>query len=252
MLTTYVLCLTASFIGGIIDSIAGGGGLLTMPAMLLAGLPPHATLGTGKFASTIGTVPALLNYARNGFVVWRMVPAGVACALLGSWCGSLLALRLDSSTLGKVLICLLPVGLLVTLLPKKERSVSPLPQTGWRFWTSLAGVTFGVGMYDGFFGPGAGSFFILAFHFILRMGLVESSGTAKVFNLTSNAGAMIAFCLSGHVWYALAVPMACASMAGNWLGSRLAICTGPALVKKFLGVSLMLLMATLIFRAVRQ
>ena len=252
MFTVYALCLTASFVGGVIDSIAGGGGLITMPAMLLAGLPPHVTLGTGKFASTIGTVPALLNYARSGFVVWRMVPAGVACALAGSWAGSSLALLLDSSTLGNILICLLPIGLLATLCPKKSGEGVPRPQQGWLFWGVMCTVAFAVGMYDGFFGPGTGSFFIIAFHFILRMGLVEASGTAKVFNLASNAGAMITFCIGGKVWYALAVPMACASMTGNWVGSRLAICMGPGIVRKFLGVSLAILMLTLIVRAVQQ
>ena len=249
MLATLSICVTASFVAGVIDSIAGGGGLITLPAMLLAGLPPHMALGTGKFAATLGTLVALLNYARNQLVNWRIAPFGVLCALIGSWSGSQLALHLDSAVLGKVLFFLLPVGMLVTLMPKeKAQQIRPSVCSGVRFWVAMPLVSFGVALYDGFFGPGAGSFFIIAFHWILYLGLVEASATAKLFNLASNVGAFIAFCLNGQVLYAVALPMACASVAGNWLGSRMAIRTGAGAVRRFLIVSLCLLMATLLYR----
>ncbi|HIU18401.1 MAG TPA: TSUP family transporter [Candidatus Avidesulfovibrio excrementigallinarum] len=248
MLITLSICVTASFVAGFIDSIAGGGGLITLPAMLLAGLPPHMALGTGKFAATLGTLVALLNYARNHLVNWHIAPFGVLCALIGSWSGSQLALHLDSAVLGKVLVFLLPVGMLVTFMPKEKPQIRPLVCSGVRFWLVMPLVSFGVAFYDGFFGPGAGSFFIIAFHWILYLGLVEASATAKLFNLASNVGAFIAFCVNGQVLYAVALPMACASIAGNWLGSRMAIRTGAGAVRKFLIVSLCLLMATLLYR----
>lgn len=248
MLTTIIVCSVATFIAGVVDSIAGGGGLITMPAMLLMGVPPHYTLGTGKFATSLGTGLALFNFARNNLVLWRIAGMGVVFSLIGAYLGSRLALHIDSAVMGKVLVALLPVGMLVTLIPKKDSGGTVDDVTGYRYWLFVPAVSLLVGGYDGFFGPGAGSFFILAFHWVLRMGLIQASATAKVFNLASNVGSLIAFLISGHVLFALAIPMAIASMAGNWMGSRLAIRAGADMVRKFLLVSLTLLLATLVWR----
>lgn len=248
MTITLIVCVIASFVAGVIDSIAGGGGLISLPAMLLTGVPPHMALGTGKFASTLGTTLALFNFARNNLVMWRIALIGIIFSLLGAYFGSSLALLIDSEFMGKILVALLPVGMAMTLLPKKELSGPAGLVTGGKFWVFVPLVSFTVGAYDGFFGPGAGSFFILAFHWVLRMGLIEASATAKVFNLASNAGALIAFLLNGKVLFMLALPMAVASMAGNWVGSRMAIKAGPGMVRKFLLVSMTLLLLTLIWQ----
>ncbi len=247
---TVTFCTLATFAAGVVDSIAGGGGLITMPALLLSGVPPHLTMGTSKFASTLGTVAALFNYARRGYVLWRIAPVGIAFSLFGAWCGSVLALHLDSAVLGRIMVAMLPFGMLLTLLPKKEQTVAAGPLSSGRFWLCAAVVSFVVGAYDGFFGPGAGSFFILAFHWILRMGLVEASAVSKVLNLASNFGALIAFLWAGKVLFALALPMAVAGICGNWLGSRLALRLGAPLVRRFLLVSMGLLLCTLIWRYV--
>lgn len=240
--------IMASYAAGVLDSIAGGGGLITMPALLLAGVPPHACLGTNKFASTLGTSASLITYARSGLVEWHAAPIGIAASLLGSWIGSLIAMYLDPALLGKVMVGLLPLGMLVTLLPKKQQGNKPVIQSGPRFWLALGFVGFGVGMYDGFFGPGAGSFYIIAFHWVLRMGLIQASATAKVFNLASNLGALLAFLWYGQVLFVLGVPMALASIAGNWTGARIAIKSGAGTVRRFLFVSLSLLMASLVYK----
>lgn len=248
-LTMVAVCTVASYLAGVLDSIAGGGGLLTMPAMLLAGVPPHATLGTGKFASTLGTTVSLTNYARSNLVEWRTAPLGIASSLIGSWIGALCAVYLDPAMLGKVMVVLLPVGMVITLIPKKPSQSGPQePLEGTRFLVYLGLVGFFVGGYDGFFGPGAGSFFILAFHWILRMGLIEASATSKLFNLASNLGAVIPFMWYNEVYYMLGFPMAAASMAGHWSGSRLAIKAGAGVVRKFLFLSLSLLMASLVYQ----
>lgn len=249
MLTTYLVCIVATFIAGVVDSIAGGGGLITLPALLLCGIPPHLAMGTSKFASTLGTALALLNFARSNLVLWRVAATGVVFSLLGAYLGSRMALMLDSAVLGKVLVAMLPVGMAMTLIPKKEQpGALDMPQSGWRFWLGVPLTSVIVGAYDGFFGPGAGSFFILAFHWVLRMGLIEASATSKVFNLASNAGSLLAFLMSSQVLFALALPMAAASMAGNWLGSRMAIRVGASVVRKCLVVSMSLLLVTLVWR----
>ena len=191
---------------------------------------------------------ALGNFARSNLVLWRVALAGIVFSLVGSWAGSQLALLLDAAVLGKVLVALLPIGMCATLLPKKERKQAPLPHSGPRFWIPVALVCLVMGGYDGFFGPGTGSFLILAFHWILRMGLMQASATSKVLNLASNFAGAVVFILNGVVVWSLALPMAAASCLGNWLGSRMAIRVGPAAVRRFLAISLSLLLVTLVWQ----
>ena len=247
------LCSLASFAAGFLDAIAGGGGLFTLPAVLLAGVPPHLALGTNKFAATLGTLVALGNFARNHLVQWRMALYGLFFSLAGAWLGSRLTLYLDAAQLGKILVALLPLGMFATLMPRKERSdaadnATPKGGDGWRFYLLIPPVCFAIGAYDGFFGPGTGSFLILAFHWILGTSLLSASATAKVLNLTSNFGALCVFLFTGNIIWPLAICMAVASMLGNWLGSRTAIRVGSDVVRRFLLVSLSILLLTLVWR----
>ena len=252
-LTMAAACGGAALAGGFIDAIAGGGGLLTMPALLLTGVPPHLALGTNKVSSSLGTAVALGTFARSHLVLWLLAFAGLAFALLGAWAGSLLALQVSPEVLGKILVGLLPVGMLLTLAPKRERRDDPECEdapalSGPRFWVLVPLVCLAIGVYDGFFGPGTGSFLILALHWVLRTGLIQASATAKVLNLGSNVGAAVAFIWHGTVFWPLAALMTACSMLGNWLGSRTAIRVGAAAVRRFLLVSLGLLLLTLVWR----
>ena len=243
---TLVLCLFF-FLAGFVDSIAGGGGLISTPAMLVCGLPPHIALGTGKFASTLGSLTSLWTFARNHLVLMRIAPAGFASAFLGGMAGAGLAMLIDSALLGRILIFLLPAGILASLLSGKTgMEEGPLPERG--LWPTVLIMGFFIGMYDGFFGPGTGSFFIIGLHIFLRLGLVRASATAKVFNLASNAGGLAAFASGGVVLYSVALPCAVASILGNQLGTRLAIKVGGKAVRGFLYVTLSLLTATLVHR----
>ncbi len=248
----YALGILSAFVGGFIDAIAGGGGLVTMPALLLSGVPPHMTLGCNKVSACLGTCTALGNFARSGLVRWRVALTGIAFSLLGSFAGSEMALRLDPSILGKILVALLPVGICAVLLPPRERrrttTRATTPQQGARFWLPVALVCLALGIYDGFFGPGTGSFLILAFHWVLRMELMEASATSKVLNLASNLSGTLVFIYGGVVLWRLALPMAAACCLGNWLGSRMAIRIGSVAVRRFLTVSLSLLLLTLVWQ----
>ena len=241
-----VLCLFF-FLAGFVDSIAGGGGLISTPAMLVCGLPPHIALGTGKFASTLGSLTSLWVFARNRLVVMRIAPLGFASAFIGGMAGAWLAMLLDSAVLGRVLVFLLPVGMVLSLFSGKSRvEESELPEKG--LWIKVGLMGFLVGMYDGFFDPGTGSFFIIGLHLFLRMGLVRASATAKVFNLASNAGGLATFASGGVVLYSVALPCAVANILGNQIGTRLAIRVGATAVRKFLYLTLSLLLGTLIYR----
>lgn len=243
-----LFCGIFSLLAGFIDSIAGGGGLLTMPALLICGMPPHMALGTNKIGACMGTAVALWNFAANRLVNWGMAVYGLGFTLTGSWIGSLLALAVPSETLGKVLLILLPCAMVVTILPSRKENPEKSGVKGWKFWVGLPLVCVAIGAYDGFFGPATGSFLIIGLHWVLGMNLVAASGTAKAFNLGSNLGAGIAFIWHGQVFWPLALLMAACLMLGNWLGSAFAIRIGPKAVRRFLLLSLFLLLLTLLWQ----
>ncbi len=242
------LCVPAAFVAAYIDSVAGGGGLVTLPALLLSGVPPHMAIGTNKTQALCGTAVSLWVFARGRSVLWRLALVGLPFALLGSSAGSSLALSLDNAVLGRVLLFLLPPAMLLCMLPKRERSGETGPLSGLRLWVAAPLASFAVCFYDGFFGPGTGTFLILAIHWLLGRGLLEASGTAKVLNLASNVTAFAVFLWNGQVIWPLALPMVAAAMAGNALGSRMALRVGERAVRLFLTLALALLMATLVFR----
>lgn len=243
-----VICAVAALAGGFVDAVSGGGGLLSVPALLLAGVPPHYALGTNKIGAFLGTAIALANYGRHGLVAWRVAFWGIAFSLLGSWLGSLVALYLEPALLGKILVGLLPFAMIGTLLPPGRRHEFNGCASGLRFWLGLPCICSTIGWYDGFFGPGTGTFLILLLHWVLRMDLIAASGTAKAFNLASNVSAAVSFVWHGAVVWPLGLIMAACFIIGNWGGSAYAIRFGNKAVRKFLVFSLLLLMGSLIWQ----
>lgn len=248
MLTTFIICGIAALAGGFIDAIAGGGGLLTVPALLLCGIPPHITLGTNKISACLGTTVALINFSLNRLVLWKLVFYGLPFSFIGSWAGTLLALHLDASILGKIVIMMIPFAMVATLVPPKKSRPDKLEVDGVTYWVLLPIVCLCIGLYDGFFGPGTGSFLILGLHWVIGLGLVHASGTAKAFNLGSNFCSAVSFIWHGSVNWPLGLLMAACLMLGNWVGSTFAIKIGAKAVRRFLLVALMLLLVSLIIQ----
>ncbi len=221
--------------------------MITVPSLLLTGLPPHYVLGTGKLSSTLGSLTALFTFAQGKMIEMKVAPLGFLASFMGAVIGSWIALQIESALLGKILVFLLPVGLFLSLFCGGVKLTdAPLPTKGLLFKTGLIGLS--IGAYDGFFGPGAGSFFLIGLHLLLNMGLVKASANAKVFNLASNIGALCTFATGGAVLYTLAIPCGIASIIGNRLGAKYAMKVGPAFVRKVLFFSLSLLFLTLIYR----
>lgn len=244
---TIVALSFVAFLAGFIDSVAGGGGLLMVPAYLLAGLPPHVTLGTNKFVSSFGTSMAVYNFVRKGKTSLKIILCGVLFVLCGAFIGSKTVLLVNQDLLGKMIVFLLPVGVVATLYPKKKLAhAHNLVKTDFYLKIPLIGLI--VGFYDGFFGPGTGSFLALSFYVFLRLNLIEATANAKVFNLISNLGALTAFVIGGKVFYALGIPLAIASMLGNYTGSHLAIKKGEKFIKLFLVIVLAILFVTLVWK----
>ncbi|HPQ81382.1 MAG TPA: TSUP family transporter [bacterium] len=240
---------TAGFAAGLIDSIAGGGGLVSLPALLAAGLPPQVALGTNKFQSMCGTAFALANFHRKGKVLWVVAAAGIPAALVGSAAGARLALILPPDLLGRALVLLLPPAAAAVLFSRTMmRGGRPLRGRGIRFWTATIISCSAVGVYDGFFGPGTGTFFIIALVAISRIPLINATATAKTFNLATNAGALAIFVIAGSVDFAVAAVMAASNVAGNLVGSHYALKHGAPLIRKILLVSLSLLFGYLVWK----
>lgn len=247
-LSVALICGAAALAGGFIDAIAGGGGLLTIPALLLCGVPPHVTLGTNKVSACCGTAIALFNFGKHGLVRWQMAVIGVPFSVVGSWLGAFLAMRLEPQLLGRIIIGLLPLAMLITLLPHKKRGDASPVLAAARLWAILPLICLALGCYDGFFGPGTGSFLILALHWCLRLDLIGASATAKAFNLASNVSGAVSFIWHDSVLWRLGFIMAGCFMAGNLLGSQFAVRAGSKAVRVFLAVSLALLLASLVWR----
>lgn len=235
------------FLAGFADSIAGGGGTISVPSALLAGIPIHTAYGTNKLAMSLGTLTSVIQYGRSGNICWYTALFAAAGALAGAPLGALLAMHLSEKYLSYCLMVLLPAAALFLSLNKgfgqtpKHRDLSRLQQAVYALLIGL-----GVGAYDGFFGPGAGTFYIILFCTVLGTDLVQASGNAKVVNLASNTGALVTYILGGKVWFAAGLPMAVCAIAGNFLGSRLAIKNGARFIRPIMAVMILLMLVKLI------
>ncbi|MGP3592594.1 sulfite exporter TauE/SafE family protein [Vagococcus sp. WN89Y] len=237
------LLILASFVAGYIDAIAGGAGLILIPAFILTGLPPQLALGQEKLVSTVGTIAAIKNFVKNKSVIWSVIPAGLVSALAGAYVGAKVILLLPAETLSIIIVALLPVGLIAATV--KGRIKDSAIESTKNSFISIFIVCFIVGFYDGFFGPGTGSLFIIALTVINKFGLLQASATSKIFNFSSNIGAFIAFAIAGKMACFIGIPMIIASLAGNHIGSMHAIKTNGEIIRKVLFVSVGAMMVTL-------
>jgi uncharacterized membrane protein YfcA len=217
-----------------IDAIAGGGGLLTVPALLLAGLDPAAALATNKLQGSAGSVSATVHFARRGLVDWRlgrrlMVASGGA-AVLGALSVSLLSQSVLDVAVPLILITIAVYFALARRMSDDDRHARLA--TGL-FLVSVVPV---IGFYDGFFGPGTGSFFMVGFVSLLGYGVIRATAHTKLANASSNVGALALFSLTGHMNWGLGLTMALGAFMGAQIGSRLAIRAGARLIRPLLVV----------------
>ncbi len=243
------LLVAASLIAGYVDAIAGGAGLILIPAFLMVGLPPQVALAQEKLVSTIGTVAAIKNFMKSSSIVWRIVPVGIVAALIGAFVGAKVILILPVETINYIILAFLPIGLLATLfkgvLLKKGDERSEIKKSAVSvFLTCLI-----VGFYDGFFGPGTGSIFIIALFVINKLSLLQASATSKIFNFASNIGAFVAFLIAGKMAFLIGIPMILANLLGNHFGSLHAINSDGEIIRKVLVVTVLLIIASMAYKA---
>ena len=228
-ISVYLIVLPLVFLAAVVDAIAGGGGLISLPAYTLAGLDYDFASGNNKFSSSFGSLTATIRYFRSGKL--RVVPAltAAALALPGSWLGTRTAMALGTRVMQGVMVFGVPaVGLLVLIRGNAREDSKPFSRRQIPLCALIGLVT---GFYDGFFGPGTGTFLMLLFSWLLGMDMVTATATAKPVNLVSNVASLITRISAGHVLFALAVPAVCCSVLGGWLGAKLALVRGARLIR---------------------
>jgi uncharacterized membrane protein YfcA len=238
------LLVASALAAGVVDAIAGGGGLLTLPALLAAGLPPQLALATNKGQSVFGSGTALLRFARAGLVDPVRARVAFPCGLAGSLAGAFAVTLVPPAALRPIVLGLLvAAGMFVALRRGPPRAEARVPPR--LAGLATAAIALAIGAYDGFFGPGTGTFLIVAFSSLLGDSLQRASGEAKVVNFASNLAALLLFASRGLVLWQVALPMAAAQAAGGFLGAHLAVRRGDVLVRRVVLLVVLALVAKL-------
>ena len=242
-----VVVSLASLLAGLVDSIVGGGGLILLPA-LFATFPqaaPATLFGTNKSASIWGTAFATVQYSRKVVLPWRSLLPAAAAGLMGSLVGAWTVTQIDPALFRKALPLFLTV-LLVYTLARKDLGREHAPRYAGRLEALVAsGVGLVVGFYDGFFGPGTGSFLVFAWVRLLGYDFLNASASAKLINVATNFAALMLFTWQGHVWWHMALAMGLANVVGSLIGTRLALKHGAGFVRHvFIFVVLALILKT--------
>src|SRR5580692_10437906 len=230
-LVAYGLLALAGFSAGLVDAIAGGGGIISLPALLAVGLPPHLALGTNKLQAGLGTSMAAANYARRGLLVRAEVPLAASCTAAGALAGAALVTRLPSRWLAGVGPWLLLAIFVHVVRAPRFGEAERVARIEARPFSIASGLL--LGSYDGFFGPGTGSFWTIAFVALRGFSLQRATAQTKAMNLTSNAVALAWFAVRGDVAWRLGLAVAAANVAGAFVGSSLAIERGARLIRAF-------------------
>lgn len=221
------------FLAAFVDAIAGGGGLISLPAYLFTGMPTHVAYGSNKFSACIGSLFSAYRFLKSGTVYLKVAILSAVLALGGSYLGAQLTLILSDQMLKVSMTILLPVIAVFILFKKKNmddvNTVERLSKPAVIGLSAMIG--FLIGMYDGFFGPGTGTFLILAYTSLMGFDFRTACGNARIVNLASNFAALIVYIYAGKVMYMVAVPATFCSMLGYWIGAGLAIKNGAKFIK---------------------
>jgi uncharacterized protein len=243
MTIDWLILAPAAFFAGMVDAAVGGGGLIQIP-VLLSTFPETAIptlFGTNKVSSIAGTGASLWRYTRAVRIPWRLVLPATAAALLGAWLGAAVVAWIPRDAMRPLVVVLMLAVAIYTFLRKnlgQEQTHQPRPGDTWR------GALFGlaIGFYDGFFGPGTGSFLIFGFVRFFGMDFVRASASAKVINLATNLSAIAFFASHGPILWAVGLTMAACNLAGAYVGTHLALKHGAGFIRKaFLGVVIVLI-----------
>lgn len=231
------------FLAGFVDAIAGGGGLISLPAYLLAGLPPYQAIATNKMSSTMGTTASTLRYLKNGYVDWQAALPCMVMAILGANLGARLILLIPQQYIRYLLLATLPVVAVVVLrrkpAPAGEMPPSTIPRNCQLILAAVLSLV--IGLYDGLYGPGTGTFLLMLYTGLCKMTLERASGTVKLVNLSSNATSLVLFLVKGQVLVVLGLISGGFCLLGHVIGSGMMMKNGSRIVRPVIITVLVLL-----------
>ncbi len=227
----YVIFLLTGVVAGFIDAIAGGGGIITIPVLLASGMPPHIALATNKLQGTFGSGMASFNFIAKGFISWKEVYVGVIYTFIGAAIGTYAILLIDASVLAKVIPLMLVAIFIYTLLSPKLGASDKHALMGRNLFYAIFGVA--LGFYDGFFGPGTGTFWTFALVGLLGLNLKKATAHTKVMNFTSNIVSLAVFLLSGNVLLLAGLTMGIGQLLGANIGSNMVIKKEVGFIRAF-------------------
>ena len=236
------------FLAGFVDSAAGGGGLISLPAYLFVGLPPHTAIGCNKFSSACGTTLSAARFFKNGAVDWQVAAISAVCSFVASYLGIRIALMINQETLITVLVIVLPIVAVLLLFKRNfgaENQSADIPKKKAFILAACAGLV--IGFYDGLIGPGTGTIAIIVFSAGMKYDLKTASGNAKVMNLASNYASLIAVITGNKVIYSIAIPAAVFGIIGNYIGAGFAIKKGTVFIKPLMICVIVLLFGKLFY-----
>ena|SRR5579872_1085911 len=234
------------FIAGTVDAIAGGGGLISLPVLLGVGMPPHLALGTNKLQSSCGTFIAAHSYYRQGLIDKQKLLIGLIFTFIGALTGAITIQMLNGDLLKKIIPILLFIILIYTLFTPRFGSIEQPAKMSERLFFIIFG--FLLGFYDGFLGPGVGSFWVFAFMFFAGFNLIKATAYTKVFNLNTNLVALACFAVGNNIDYRVGLCMAAGQLMGGRLGAYLAIKKGAGLIRPVFIIVVSITVATLFYK----
>ena len=244
MLTFLIVC-PAVFLAGLIDAIGGGGGLISLPIYLLAGLPPHRAIATNKLSSSMGTSAATIRFAKMGHINFKIALSCSITAILGSFLGASLSVYTNERIIQIFILILLPILFVYLLFTKKDFDSFARKISKTTYIASILSA-FVIGVYDGFYGPGTGTFLLLLYTGAAKMSVAKASGTMKLTNLSSNVAALVVFLLSGKIVITLGIAASVFSIAGHYTGAGMVMKNGSRIIRPIILVVLALLFIKII------
>lgn len=245
-LSMFFIVCPLVFLASFVDGIAGGGGLISLPAYLLAGVPVHFAIGTNKLSSASGTLVSTARLVKNKYADMKLAIPTVIAALIGSFLGALLALHTDARTMQLLLIPVLPIVAFYVLKTKDLEPKDPDSISLQKKYILATIIAFVFGMYDGFYGPGTGTFILLTFTGLAKIDLRTASGNMKLVNLASNISALITYIFAGKILWSLGLCAGVFSIAGHYIGSGLVMKDGTKIVRPIILIVLVLLFAKIV------
>ncbi len=241
----YIILILTAFIAGYVDAIAGGGGMIQAPMLLLSGLNPIIVLAVNKFASMAGTITATIKYAKHKKIIWAIALIGVVPCIIASFIGSNLIMFVDENIINWLILLSIPVAMIMLL--KKRKDYNKKQEITKK---DIIKSTAPIGFYDGLLGPGTGTYFAISMNRYLGISFLNATATAKVLNLGTNFGATVAFIIADKILWSIALPMALANVFGGYIGSHYAIKGGEEFIKKFIVVMLVFMLVANVVKVI--